>query len=61
MEHLSANQVTLLVAGGGLLGGLIAWFAKGISFLLTRWWTGSPKHERANYLNSVAVQLYRQA
>lgn len=53
MEHLTANEVTLLVATASLAGGLMGWFGRGIGFLLTRWWTGSPSHERANYLNTV--------
>jgi uncharacterized protein YecT (DUF1311 family) len=54
MDHLTANQVTLLVAAAGLVGGLIGWFAKGVGFLLARWWTGAPKQERAHYMNTVA-------
>jgi uncharacterized protein YecT (DUF1311 family) len=54
MDHLSAIQVTLLVTVVGLFGGLVGWFGKGLAFLLTRWWTGSPKQERATYLNTVA-------
>jgi uncharacterized protein YecT (DUF1311 family) len=54
MEHLATNQVTLLVAAAGLIGGLIGWFGKGVGFLLARWLTGAPKHERAKYLNTVA-------
>jgi uncharacterized protein YecT (DUF1311 family) len=54
MEHLSTNQVTLLIAAATLLGGVVGWFGKGVGFLLTRWWTRAPIHERADYLNSVA-------
>lgn len=57
MEPLSANQVALLVAGAGLLGGLIGWLGRGLGFLLRRWWTGSPRQERASYLNTVADLL----
>jgi uncharacterized protein YecT (DUF1311 family) len=45
--------VTLLIAVAGIAGAFIVWLGKGGTFLLTRWWTGSPKQERATYLNSV--------
>jgi uncharacterized protein YecT (DUF1311 family) len=54
MDNLTAQQVTLLIAASGIVGGFIGWLGKGVTFLLTRWWTGSPKQERATYLNSVA-------
>lgn len=54
MNSLTAEQVTLFVAAGTLVGGLLGWFGKGIAFLLARWWTKSPKQEKASYLNTVA-------
>jgi uncharacterized protein YecT (DUF1311 family) len=54
MDHLTANQVALLVAAAGIAGGLIAWFGKGLGFLLSRWWTRAPEQERATYLNTIA-------
>jgi uncharacterized protein YecT (DUF1311 family) len=54
MEHLTANQVALVGLVFGLLGGLVGWLGRGLSFVLKRWWTGSGKQERATYLNTVA-------
>ncbi|HZC38182.1 MAG TPA: lysozyme inhibitor LprI family protein [Sphingomicrobium sp.] len=54
MEHLTANQITLLLAAVGLVSGSIGWLGRGLSFLLVRWWTGTPKQEQATYLNTVA-------
>ena len=42
MEHLTANQVALLIAAATLFGGLVGWFGKGVGFLVTRWWTRAP-------------------
>lgn len=54
MVHLTATEVTLLVAGASLFGGLFAWLGRGLAFVLARWVKKSPKHEHAAYLNTVA-------
>ncbi len=54
MENLTNTQVTLLVAGVGLVAGFVGWLGRGLTFVLHRWWTGSPKRDDAAYLNSVA-------
>ncbi|MES2174894.1 MAG: lysozyme inhibitor LprI family protein [Pseudomonadota bacterium] len=46
----SALHVALIAFVGGLAG----WVGHGFSFVLKRWWTGSPKHDQANYLSTVA-------
>ena len=54
MEHFSSNQVALIGTASLLIGGFIGWLGRGAGFVLKRWWTGSPKQERATYLNTVA-------
>lgn len=54
MGHLASNQVALLGTAALLVGGFIGWLGRGAGFVLKRWWTGSPKQERATYLNTVA-------
>jgi hypothetical protein len=54
MVHLTATEVTLLVAAAGVIGGFFAWIGRGIGFALARWWKKSPTHEHAAYLNTVA-------
>ena len=54
MENLTANQVALIGTAALMIGGLIGWIGRGVSFLMARWWTGAPKHEKASYLNAVA-------
>jgi len=51
---MRSTEVQLIIAGVSLVSGLIGWFGRGLSFILTRWWTSSAKHERAVYLNAVA-------
>lgn len=46
----SVLQVALIAFVGGLAG----WVGHGFSFVLKRWWTGSPKHDQATYLSAVA-------
>ena len=54
MNGLTANQVALIGTAALLVGGFLGWIGRGLGFLIARWWTGSPKHERASYLNTVA-------
>lgn len=54
MIELTSTELTLLVTGCGLLGGLVAWIGKGVSFLLIRWWTKAPKREDTAYYLSIA-------
>jgi len=54
MEHLTSNQVALIGTAALLIGGFIGWLGRGAGFVLKRWLTGSPKQERATYLNTVA-------
>ena len=54
MDSLTQNQITLLVTFVGLVAAVVGWIGRGLSFVLARWWTNSPKHDRATYLNSVA-------
>lgn len=54
MDSLTENQITLLVAFVGLVAAFIGWMGRGLSFVLTRWWTQSPKRDHAIYLNSIA-------
>lgn len=54
MQNLTGTQVTLLIAAVGLVAGFIGWLGRGLTFVLHRWWTGSPKRDDAAYLNSVA-------
>ena len=54
MEHLSSNQVALIGTAALLIGGFFGWLGRGLGFVLHRWWTDSPKQERATYLNTVA-------
>lgn len=53
MWNLSDSQVALVVAGAGMVGGLIAWFGKGLSFLLHRRVTGAKAKEQVNYIKDV--------
>lgn len=53
-EHLTANEVALIGTAALLVGGFLGWVGRGVGFMLSRWWTGSKKHDRAAYLNSVA-------
>lgn len=57
MFELTAPQATLAGAALVFIGGLIAYFGRGLAFLLQRRLTGAPKHERAMYLNSLADLL----
>ena len=43
----------LLIAGVGFVGLVLGWFVNGLGFLLKRKLTGTPKTERAAYLNNV--------
>ena len=53
-DNLTTNQVAALGTAAVLLGGLLGWLGRGLGFVLTRWWTGSKKQDRAAYLNTVA-------
>ena len=50
---MTTVPVSLLVAGVGLVGVVLGWFVHGLGFLLKRKLTGTPKSERAAYLNNV--------
>ena len=54
MTELTAAEATMLVGLATLIGGGVGWVGRGLSFVLIRWWTGVPKKEGADYLNSVA-------
>ncbi|MCL6740577.1 hypothetical protein LZ518_05455 [Sphingomonas sp. RB56-2] len=54
MEDLTANQVALISTAALLFGGFLGWLGRGAGFVLKRLLTGSPKQERATYLNTVA-------
>jgi len=51
---LTSNQVALIGTAALLVGGFLGWLGRGLGFVLSRWWTGSTKQERAAYLNTVA-------
>ena len=54
MLQLTVPQATLIDAVIGSLAAFVGWLGRGSTFLLRRWWTGTPKQEQATYLNSVA-------
>src|SRR5688572_9515690 len=54
MDSLTDTQLTLFITIVGLAAAVIGWMGRGLSFLLTRWWTNAPKRDQAAYLNSVA-------
>lgn len=54
MLQITAPQATIIVAAITIVGGLIGWFGRGVTFLVNRWWTGAPKQEQAAYLSVVA-------
>lgn len=53
MSETANIPVPLLVAGVGLTGMVLGWFANGLGFLMKRRLAGTPKSERAAYLNTV--------
>ena len=53
MNNVTTIPIPLLVAGVGLAGIALGWFVNGLGFLLKRKLTGTPKSERAAYLNTV--------
>lgn len=53
MEQLTETDIPLVTVVG-LAGVVVGWLGRGLAFVLRRWWTGSPKHDNATYLNSVA-------
>ena len=54
MSETANIPMPLLVAGVGLTGIVLGWFANGLGFLMKRRLAGTPKSERAAYLNTVA-------
>jgi uncharacterized protein YecT (DUF1311 family) len=54
MEIWNSIPQALQAALIAVVGGLIGWIGHGFSFVLTRWWTGSPKLDHASYLSTVA-------
>ena len=57
MFELSAPQATVIGAALVILGGLAAYFGRGLAFILQRRLIGAPRHEQAAYLNSLADLL----
>lgn len=53
MWNLSDSQVALVVAVAGMLGGLIAWFGRGVSFMLQRKITDAKAKEDVHYIKEV--------
>lgn len=54
MDLLNNIPTPLLVASMALVGGFVGWLGRGFSFVVKRWWTGSPKQDHATYLHTVA-------
>lgn len=54
MDLLKNIPTPLLVAFIALVGGFVGWLGRGFSFVVKRWWTGSPKQDHATYLHTVA-------
>lgn len=53
MWDLTDSQASLVVAGAAMLGGLVAWFAKGLAFMLQRKVTDAKAKEHVTYIRDV--------